>query len=101
MVDFDKANRQYSLKELESFIENGQPIDGLSYQGAARIKIERLVPYIILCQHSGTYIDPFLKSKMAISKEQRRYEEDLHLDELFESHPYHYLCDPLSLPVRH
>ena len=87
MVDFNNNLKKYSPEEFQSALDKGEVIDGLSQRGSARIKITRLIPWIILCQHSGTYIEESIAEKMAITKQQRHYEEDLYVDELFDCQP--------------
>ena len=65
---------------------NGENIKGLSYLGSAAIKVNRLVPYIILCQHSGSIVTPEIEKKMLLSSFQRSYEKDLYLDKLLDNH---------------
>lgn len=81
------TDKIYTKTEFVKELENNKIIEGKSELGSARIKLKKLAPYLILCQHSGTIVSPEIEAKMDISTQERCYEKDLFLDELFEDHP--------------
>jgi hypothetical protein len=87
MVDFSFKDPVIPIEEFKSALKSGEKFEGLSSLRSAKFKIHQLVPAIILCQHSGTYVERFIEKKMAITRHERNYEEDLYLDELFDAQP--------------
>ncbi|MEW5818549.1 MAG: N-formylglutamate amidohydrolase, partial [Cyanobacteriota bacterium] len=76
-----------TLDTLKDSLLNNHCLEGKSELGSARIKFSQMAPYIVLCQHSGTFISENIVKKMSVSSDIRSYETDMYLDQLCNEQP--------------
>jgi N-formylglutamate amidohydrolase len=79
--------RRITWAEFKKNIADKKPFEGVSPLETAYIKIQSYEPIVGLAIHAGHRVREELQSKMAITEEERLYEEDAGVDQFIQDFP--------------
>ncbi|EKO3986947.1 flavohemoglobin expression-modulating QEGLA motif protein, partial [Vibrio fluvialis] len=80
-------SKVYSLEEMLSLIQRGQPFSGELEAAGCFIKIEQYLPVVCTAIHAGSRLRDDLQKQCQLSKAERRLEEAPLTDQLIASQP--------------
>ncbi|NOI75920.1 flavohemoglobin expression-modulating QEGLA motif protein [Vibrio coralliilyticus] len=80
-------HNQYSLKEMLSLIQRGQPFTGELIDAGCLVKIDEYLPVVCTAIHAGSRLRADLIHRCVLTDSERLFEEDPFTDDMIASQP--------------
>ncbi|MBD1558679.1 flavohemoglobin expression-modulating QEGLA motif protein [Vibrio sp. S9_S30] len=80
-------HKQYTLKEMLSLIQRGQPFSGELTDAGCLVKIDEYLPVVCTAIHAGSRLRDELLHRCVLENSERLFEEDPFTDDMIASQP--------------
>lgn len=80
-------HKQYTLKEMLSLIQRGQPFSGELIDAGCLVKIDEYLPVVCTAIHAGSRLRDELTHRCVLNETERLFEEDPFTDDMIASQP--------------
>jgi uncharacterized protein (TIGR02421 family) len=80
-------HKQYTLKEMLSLIQRGQPFSGELIDAGCLVKIDEYLPVVCTAIHAGSRLRNDLVHRCVLNDSERFFEEDPFTDDMIASQP--------------